>query len=74
MRYLQQVACDDESLGATSIKPRHPPGPPMTLGNMRELGVHALIGYCLNDACWHQALIDVSTYPVGRHCGARNWT
>ena len=25
------------------------PGPPMTLGNMRELGVHHLIGHCHND-------------------------
>ena len=24
-------------------------GPPVTLGNMRELGVHHLIGYCRND-------------------------
>jgi hypothetical protein len=36
----------------------------MTLGNMRELGVHHLIAYCLNDACRHQALIDVSSYPA----------
>jgi hypothetical protein len=35
-------------------------GPPMTLGNMRELGVQNLIAFCLNDACRHQALIDVS--------------
>jgi hypothetical protein len=35
----------------------------MTLGNMRELGVHHLIGYCHNDACRHQAIIDVSKYP-----------
>ena len=21
---------------------KHPPGPPMTLGNMRELGVHSI--------------------------------
>ena len=33
----------------------------MTLSNMRELGVHRLIA--LNDACRHQALIDVSGYP-----------
>jgi hypothetical protein len=26
----------------------HPPGPPMTLGNMREQGVHHPIAYCLN--------------------------
>jgi hypothetical protein len=36
----------------------------MTLGNMRELGVQRLIAYCLNDACRHQALIDVSSYPA----------
>ena len=29
----------------------------MTLANMRELGVHHLIGFRLNDACRHQALI-----------------
>ena len=40
--------------------PKHPPGPPMDLANMRRQGVHHLIGYCHNDACRHQALIDVS--------------
>jgi hypothetical protein len=25
----------------------------MTLSNMRDLGVHHLIAYYLNDACWH---------------------
>jgi hypothetical protein len=35
----------------------------MRLANMRELGVHHLIAYCLDDACRHQALIDVSRYP-----------
>jgi hypothetical protein len=40
-------------------KQRYPPGPPMTLGKMRELGVHHLIGCCHNDACRHMALIDV---------------
>ena len=42
-----------------------PAGPPsMTLGNMREQGVRNLIGYCLNNACRHSALIDVSGYPA----------
>ena len=36
----------------------------MTLGNMRELGVQNLIASCLNDACRHTALIDVSSYPA----------
>jgi hypothetical protein len=35
----------------------------MTPGNMRELGVQRLIASCLNDACRHTALIDVSSYP-----------
>jgi hypothetical protein len=42
---------------------KHRPGPPMTLGNMRHLGVQQLIASCLNDACRHQGLIDVSSYP-----------
>jgi hypothetical protein len=29
----------------------YPPGPPMTLGNMRELGVQRLVAFGLNDAC-----------------------
>ena len=36
----------------------------MTLGNMRELGAQRLIASCLNDACRHQALIDVWSYPA----------
>jgi hypothetical protein len=63
--------------------PKHPSGPPMDLGNMREQGVHHLIAYCFNDSCRHQALIDVSSYPgdtevpwfsgkvVCAKCGAR---
>jgi hypothetical protein len=35
----------------------------MTLGNMRQQGVQHLIAFCHNDACHHQALIDVSRYP-----------
>jgi hypothetical protein len=62
---------------------KRPPGAPMTLGNMRLLGVQRLVTTCLNDACRHQGLIDVSTYPddtevpsfaskvVCAKCGAR---
>jgi hypothetical protein len=35
----------------------------MTLGNMRELGVQRLVAFCLNSACRHEGLIDVSKYP-----------
>jgi hypothetical protein len=37
----------------------------MTLGNMRELGVHRLMASCLNDSCRHTALINVSNFPAG---------
>jgi hypothetical protein len=43
---------------------KHHAGPLMTHGNMRELGVHRLVASCLNDACRHVALIDVSGYPA----------
>jgi hypothetical protein len=46
------------------VKPKRPAGPPMTLGNVRELGVQRLIASWLNDACRHVALIDVSGYPA----------
>jgi hypothetical protein len=36
--------------------------PPMPFGNMRAQGVHHLIGYCLNNACRHWGLIEVSGY------------
>jgi hypothetical protein len=34
----------------------------MTLGDMRQLGVQRLVASCLNDACRHVGLIDVSKY------------
>jgi hypothetical protein len=46
------------------MNPQARADPPMTPGNMRELGVQRLIASCLNDACRHQALIDVSNYPT----------
>jgi hypothetical protein len=46
------------------VNPKHPPGPAVTFGNMRELGVEQLIASCLNDACRHQGLVDVSGYPA----------
>ena len=64
-------------------KEKQPPGPPITLGNMRQLGVQRLVATCLKDACRHQGLIDVSKYPddtkipsfaskvVCAKCGAR---
>ena len=52
------------SNAVTRMPPKHPPGPAMTLGNMRQLGVQRLIASCLNDACRHTALIDVFSYPA----------
>jgi len=53
------------------MAPKNPPGEPMTLGNMRHLGVHRLIASCLQDACRHQGLIDV---PSPTHVGTRSET
>ena len=47
-----------------TVKAKQPCGPPMTLGNMRYLGVQRLVATCLNDACRHQGLINVSNYPA----------
>ena len=47
-------------------KARHEPGPPMDLANMRRQGVRRLIAFCLNDACRHQALIEVWSYPASQ--------
>jgi hypothetical protein len=64
-------------------KQKQAPGPPMTLGTMRHLGVQRLLASCLNDACRHQGLIDVSKFAddlevpwfankvVCAKCGAR---
>ena len=43
---------------------KHEPGLSMDLENMRLQGVRRLIAYCLNDACRHQALIEVRSYPA----------
>jgi len=44
-------------------KQQQPHHPPMTLANMRELGVQRLLVLCLNRACRHEVLFDVSNYP-----------
>ena len=36
----------------------------MTLANMRDLGVRNLLVSCLNHACRHEAVLDVSAYPA----------
>jgi hypothetical protein len=43
-------------------KQKQPAGPPMTFGNMRQLGVRALVVYCLNPDCRHETVINVDDY------------
>jgi hypothetical protein len=38
--------------------------PPMTLGNMRELGVPGLMVYCLNPKCLNRDRLDVDGYGM----------
>jgi hypothetical protein len=42
------------------VTPKHPPGPPMTLGNMRERGVRHLIAFCH----WPMKYLKVPTFRV----------
>ena len=46
-------------------KQRNPPGEPMMLGDIRQLGVQRLVATCLNDACRHQGLIDIPMSAFG---------
>ena len=41
---------------------KHEPGRPMTLGNIRQLGVRGLLLTCLNQQCRHEATMSVDDY------------
>jgi hypothetical protein len=69
---------------SSKMNPKHPPpGPAMTLGNMRQLGVQRLLASCLNPSCRYESLIEAFSYPpeteityfskrvVCAKCGAR---
>ena len=63
---------------------KQPHGPPMTLGNLRSMGVRGLAVCCLNPNCRHQERLDVTAYSDQtavpwfqllarcRNCGGRN--
>ncbi len=44
-------------------KQNHEPGPPMTLGSLRQLGVRGLLRVCLDPKCGHEATMSVDDYP-----------
>ena len=41
---------------------KQPADEPMTLGDMRHVGVQRLVAHCLNPPCRHEGLIDVSKF------------
>ena len=45
------------------MKPKQPAGRPMTLGNMRYLGVRGLAVHYLNPQCRHQTVFSADDYP-----------
>ena len=45
-----------------AANPKHPPGPPITVGNIRQLGVRGLIVSCRNPQCRHEATMSVDDY------------
>jgi hypothetical protein len=50
-------------IGPMPTKPTQPLGQPMTLGNMRSLGVRGLWACCLNRECRHEVRLCVDDYP-----------
>jgi hypothetical protein len=46
------------------LKATQPHVTPVTLSNMRYLGVQRLVATCLNDACRHRGLINPSQYSA----------
>ena len=43
-------------------QPKHPPGPPMDLANMRRNGVRGLSVACLNHTCRHELIFSADDY------------
>ena len=50
------------------MRPKHLP---MTLGNMRRLGVPGLMVYCLNPKCLHRERLDVDGYGISTSTAVR---
>jgi hypothetical protein len=46
-----------------AVNQSHEPGPPLTLGNLRQLGVRGLLVQCLDPQCGHETTIGVDDYP-----------
>ena len=44
------------------VKHRHEPGPPITLGSLRQLGVRGLLVICLDSQCRHEETMSVDDY------------
>jgi hypothetical protein len=44
------------------VKQRHEPGPPITFGSLRKLGVRGLLVICLDPQCRHQETMSLDDY------------
>ena len=73
---MLQIGITSAPMPTRSSNDQAAPRPADALGNIRELGVQNLIASCLNDACRHTALIDVSNYPAETEVpsSARAWS
>ena len=59
---MNVVYCDNR-LRRPATFMRTPPIDPMTLANMRSLGVNSLSVWCAGRDCWHQTTLDVAGFP-----------
>ena len=58
--HYRQAASNRHQLMA---KQRDEPGSPMTVGNLRQLGVRGLLLVCVDPKCHHETTMSVDDYP-----------
>src|SRR5215469_1969372 len=59
------TAAAELDVGIIASRAKRPTDPHMTLGNMRERGVHELSVSCLNRACGHEIRFSADDYGSG---------
>jgi hypothetical protein len=59
---MNAESCLTLSSQMSTRKRQHPPGLPMTLGSLRQLGVRGLLVTCLDPHCHHEVTMSVDDY------------
>jgi hypothetical protein len=64
-RHVRSKCADGNRADREMMAPKQaaPPGPPMTLANMRRQGVRGLNAVCLDPGCRHELIFSADDYP-----------